>query len=159
MPWIASLNKSHVRHRCRCEKRNLPFSTQRIFLPVCASEQNCLGKKLNLISNRARLSKAARFICGDLKDIRAPISTSKGFPMNRSIMISALVAALSLAACDQGPTVVNVPVPGPAGPTGATGSEGAQGSQGDTGAKGTSGNKGETGKSGDSTTVIVDATC
>ena len=75
--------------------------------------------------------------------------------MKRSIMISALVAALSLAACDQGPTVVNVPVPGPAGPKGATGSEGAQGSQGDTGAKGTSGNKGETGKSGDSTTVIV----
>jgi hypothetical protein len=75
--------------------------------------------------------------------------------MKRSIMISALVIALSLAACDQGPTVVNVPVPGPPGPIGATGSEGAQGSQGDTGAKGTSGNKGETGKSGDSTTVIV----
>ena len=69
--------------------------------------------------------------------------------MNRLIIISALLAALSLAACDQGPTVVNVPVPGPAGPTGATGSEGAQGSQGDTGSKGT------TGKSGDSTTVIV----
>jgi hypothetical protein len=75
--------------------------------------------------------------------------------MKRSIMISALVAALSLAACDQGPTVVNVPVPGPAGPTGATGSEGAQGSQGDTGAKGTSGNKGETGKSGDSTVIVT----
>ena len=75
--------------------------------------------------------------------------------MNRSIMISALVAALSLAACDQGPTVVNVPVPGPAGPTGATGSEGAQGSQGDTGAKGTSGNKGETGKSGDTTVIVT----
>ena len=75
--------------------------------------------------------------------------------MNRSIMISALVAALSLAACDQGPTVVNVPVPGPAGPAGATGSEGAQGSQGDTGAKGTSGNKGETGKSGDTTVIVT----
>ena len=39
--------------------------------------------------------------------------------MNRSILISALLATLSLAACDR-PTVVNVPatpaaVPGPAG--------------------------------------------
>ena len=75
--------------------------------------------------------------------------------MNRLIIISALFAALSLTACDQGPTVVNVPVPGPAGPTGATGSEGVQDSQGDTGAKGTSGSKGETGESGDSTTVII----
>lgn len=75
--------------------------------------------------------------------------------MNRPIIIiTALIAVLSLTACDQ-PTVVNVPVPGPAGPTGATGNEGAQGSQGETGAKGTSGNKGEAGKSGDSTTVIV----
>lgn len=75
--------------------------------------------------------------------------------MKRSIIISALLAAISLAACDQGPTVVNVPVPGPAGPTGATGSEGAQGYQGDTGAKGDTGNKGAAGKAGDSTTVIV----
>ncbi len=44
--------------------------------------------------------------------------------MNRSILIPALLATLSLAACDQ-PTVVNVPapaapvaVPGPAGPPG-----------------------------------------
>ena len=75
--------------------------------------------------------------------------------MNRLIIISSLFAALSLAACDQQPIVVNVPVPGPAGPTGATGSEGAQGYQGDTGAKGNTGNKGAAGKSGDSTTVIV----
>ena len=75
--------------------------------------------------------------------------------MNRLIIISALFAALSLTACDQGPTVVNVPVPGPAGPTGATGSEGAQGYQGDTGVKGDTGNKGATGKAGDNTTVIV----
>ena len=77
--------------------------------------------------------------------------------MNRLIIITALLAAFSLAACDKEPTVVNVPAgtPGPAGPTGATGSEGVQGSQGDAGAKGTTGNKGETGKSGDSTTVIV----
>jgi hypothetical protein len=64
--------------------------------------------------------------------------------MNRLILISALLATLSLAACDR-PTVVNVPaapaaVPGPAGPPGATGNPGS---------------KGETGKSGDGATVIV----
>ena len=64
--------------------------------------------------------------------------------MNRSILISALLATLSLAACDR-PTVVNVPatpaaVPGPAGPPGATGDPGS---------------KGETGKSGEGATVIV----
>ncbi|MDO8252941.1 MAG: hypothetical protein Q7T78_24910 [Rhodoferax sp.] len=67
--------------------------------------------------------------------------------MNRSILISALLATLGLAACDR-PTVVNAPatpvaVPGPAGPQGATGNQGSTGSQG------------ETGKSGDGTTVIV----
>ena len=65
--------------------------------------------------------------------------------MNHSISMMALVAMLSLAACDK-PTVVNVPpttspavvpVPGPAGPTGATGSTG------------------DPGKPGSSTTVIV----
>ena len=70
--------------------------------------------------------------------------------MNRSILISALLASLSLTACDK-PTVVNVPptsttttvpvpVPGPAGPQGATGSEGS---------------KGEPGKPGSGTTLIV----
>jgi len=67
--------------------------------------------------------------------------------MNRFMLISALLATLSLGACDR-PTVVNVPatpvaVPGPAGPTGATGSQGNDGSTG------------ATGKSGDGTTVIV----
>ncbi len=59
--------------------------------------------------------------------------------MNHSILISALLAALSLTACEK-PTVVNVPpssttavpvpvpVPGPAGPTGATGDPGKPGS-------------------------------
>nr|MDP2190398.1 hypothetical protein [Rhodoferax sp.] len=65
--------------------------------------------------------------------------------MNRTMLISTLLATLSLVACDR-PTVVTVPatpvavpvaVPGPAGPQGATGSTGA------------------TGKSGDGTTVIV----
>ena len=73
--------------------------------------------------------------------------------MKHTILISALLATLSLAACDR-PTVVNVPatpvaVPGPAGPTGATGSQGATGTQGD------EGSKGATGKTGDSTTIIV----
>ncbi|MHB1085762.1 MAG: hypothetical protein ACYCZA_13105 [Thiobacillus sp.] len=82
--------------------------------------------------------------------------------MNRSILISALLATLSLAACDK-PTVVTVPatpvaVPGPAGPQGETGSQGATGYQGDTGEQGATGyqgNTGETGATGDSTTVIV----
>ncbi len=75
--------------------------------------------------------------------------------MNRSILIPALLATLSLVACDK-PTVVNVPapaapvtVPGPAGPAGPTGSQGESGYQGDTG------KQGETGKTGDSNTVIV----
>lgn len=84
--------------------------------------------------------------------------------MNRTIIISALLTALlSLTACDQKPTVVNVPAgpPGPAGAKGAPGAEGvpgvegAQGSQGETGTQGDTGKKGETGKTGDSTTVIV----
>jgi len=64
--------------------------------------------------------------------------------MNRSILISALLASLGLVACDR-PTVVNVPaaptaVPGPAGPQGATGNQG---------------NTGATGRTGDGTTLIV----
>lgn len=70
--------------------------------------------------------------------------------MNRSILISALLATLVLAACDKR-TVVNVPaapvapvvVPGPPGPQGATGSQGNEGGQG------------ATGKTGDSGAVIV----
>ena len=68
--------------------------------------------------------------------------------MNRSTLILALLATLTLAACDRRPTVVNVPttpvaVPGPAGPTGATGAQGSEGGMG------------ATGKSGEGTTVIV----
>ena len=74
--------------------------------------------------------------------------------MNRSLLISALLATLALGACDRptvvtvpGPTVaVPVPVPGPAGATGATGATGAAGATGDTGAAG---------KAGSGTTVIV----
>ena len=79
--------------------------------------------------------------------------------MNRSILTAALLAAMTLAACDR-PTVVAVPVsvPGPAGPTGATGSTGSTGNTGSTGAMGNQGNdglKGATGKPGEGTTVIV----
>ena len=67
--------------------------------------------------------------------------------MKHTLYLPALLAALSLSACDK-PTVVNVPatpvaVPGPAGPTGATGSAGATGSQG------------ASGPAGDGTTVII----
>ena len=60
--------------------------------------------------------------------------------MNRSILISAMLATLTLAACDK-PTVVTVPatpvaVPGPAGPQGETGSQGSTGYQGATGEQG-----------------------
>ena len=82
--------------------------------------------------------------------------------MKTTILISALLATLSLGACDR-PAVVTVPatpvvvpatpvvvpVPGPAGPTGATGDTGAAGNQGN------DGNTGATGKSGSGTTVIV----
>ena len=75
--------------------------------------------------------------------------------MKYTMLISALLATLSLGACDR-PTVVTVPatpvavpVPGPAGPTGATGNMGATGNQGN------DGNTGATGKSGSGTTVIV----
>jgi hypothetical protein len=102
------------------------------------------------------------------------LSIAKGFFMNRSIFVPALLVALSLAACDK-PTVVNVPatpvaVPGPAGPAGdpgvqgntgnqgdagVKGNQGDTGVQGDTGSQGDTGDQGDTGKTGDGTTVIV----
>jgi len=85
--------------------------------------------------------------------------------MNRTLLITALLATLGLAACDK-PTIVNVPatpvaVPGPAGPQGEAGSQGATGYQGNegvqgaTGSQGNEGIQGETGKTGEGTTVIV----
>ena len=71
--------------------------------------------------------------------------------MKSLILISAVLATLSLAACDK-PTVVNVPavpvavpvaIPGPAGPQGATGNTGSDGM------------KGDAGKPAESTTVII----
>lgn len=73
--------------------------------------------------------------------------------MNHSLPMLALLAALSLSACDKQPTVVNVPAPivvqGPAGPQGAAGDQGKQGTPG------TDGSKGDVGRPGDGATVIV----
>lgn len=86
----------------------------------------------------------------------------------------AVLSALVLSACERPtvvvpaapPTVVNVPVPGPAGPTGATGAPaekgdtgatGATGATGSTGSTGSEGAKGEPGKTGTDTVVIVPA--
>jgi len=80
--------------------------------------------------------------------------------MKYSIIFAAVLAAVAVSACDKKPTVVtptvvNVPVPGPAGPTGATGSSGmtgqmgATGSTGYTGATGSSGGTGATGATGE----------
>lgn len=76
----------------------------------------------------------------------------------------ALLAAITLTACER-PVVVMpttpVAVPGPAGATGATGNTGATGSQGvdgntgNTGNTGSNGNTGATGKPGENTTVIL----
>ena len=77
--------------------------------------------------------------------------------MKHVVLVSALIATLSLVACDKQPTVVNVPaatvaVPGPAGPQGEAGVPGDKGVQGN---QGYDGNKGDTGKAGEGTTVIV----
>ena len=76
--------------------------------------------------------------------------------MNRTILATAMLAALTLAACDR-PTVVTTPpavitVPGPAGTPGATG---ATGNTGNTGMTGSDGMKGDTGKTGSGTTINV----
>lgn len=85
--------------------------------------------------------------------------------MKYSIIFAAVLAALMVTACDKPavvtPTVVTVPVPGPAGPTGATGSSGmtgqtgASGATGSTGDTGATGSTGEPGKTGGDTTVVV----
>jgi hypothetical protein len=79
--------------------------------------------------------------------------------MKYTLPLFAVVAALSLAACDR-PAVVTVPatpvaVPGPAGPTGATGATGFTGNTGSSGGTGATGDTGKTGKTGDGTTIIV----
>jgi hypothetical protein len=85
-------------------------------------------------------------------------SLFQGIQMNHSLPLLAVVAALSLVACDRTPVVA---VPGPAGATGATGATGNTGNTGNTGSSGGTGATGETGatgstgKTGDGTTIIV----
>lgn len=88
----------------------------------------------------------------------------KGILMKYSVVVSALLMALAISACDKPPvvtpTVVTVPVPGPAGPAGATGQSGSTGEVGAAGATGNTGATGDTGKTGKiggDTVVIVPA--
>lgn len=79
--------------------------------------------------------------------------------MKYTLLISAVIATLSLVACERETVVTPAPatvvVPGPAGPTGATGDQGATGGQGATGSTGDQGATGATGNTGSGTTVIV----
>jgi len=76
---------------------------------------------------------------------------SKERNMKYSMLLSVIVLAGGLAACDK-PKVESsttvVAVPGPAGPTGATGAAGEAGATGSTGAAGESGATGSTGNTG-----------
>lgn len=98
--------------------------------------------RLQLSPNRERLPFAVL------------IQTTRNSPMKYSILITAVVSALVLSACDRPttvvtpPAVVNVPVPGPAGATGATGSTGSTGATGYTGSTGATGSTGDTGAQG-----------
>lgn len=94
--------------------------------------------------------------------------------MNHAIVIFAIAAALTQAGCDKPqavtPTIITVPVAGPAGPTGATGlsgptgatglsgptgSTGTPGISGATGETGATGSTGEQGRTGGNTVVVV----
>lgn len=86
--------------------------------------------------------------------------------MKYPAILSAVLVAIALSACERPAAVVTVPVPGPAGATGATGSTGATGdtgATGNTGTTGATGNTGDTGATGDrgktggGTVVIVPA--
>jgi hypothetical protein len=88
--------------------------------------------------------------------------------MKVSMVFSAVLMTLALSACDWRPavvtpTVVTVPVPGPAGATGATGATGSTGDAGAKGYTGATGSTGETGATGDrgktggDTVVIIPA--
>lgn len=110
-----------------------------------------------------------------LPECGARMQLPKGTLMKYSLIFSAVLAALTLSACEKptavSPTVVTVPVPvaGPAGPTGATGSSGLTGSTGSTGSTGATGStgssggtgatgaSGEPGKTGDTVVVIPPA--
>jgi hypothetical protein len=87
--------------------------------------------------------------------VKSFVNLPKGILMKYSIIFSAVLVTLGISACDKptvvAPSVVTVPVPGPAGPTGATGASGSTGSTGatgDAGATGAAGNTGSTGSTG-----------
>jgi hypothetical protein len=104
-----------------------------------------------------------------------PCTTPRKIIMRYSVVFAAVLSALALSACERAtvvspapaPTVVAVPVPGPAGPqgtagataekgdTGATGATGSTGSAGSTGMTGAEGEKGDRGKTGGDTIVVV----
>ncbi|MBS1157891.1 MAG: Merozoite surface protein 1 C-terminus [Proteobacteria bacterium] len=82
--------------------------------------------------------------------------------MKYSMVFSALLLGLGLSACDKPtvvtPTVITVPVPGPAGPSGPSGAPGLTGDTGASGASGATGGPGatgETGKTGGETIIVV----
>lgn len=92
--------------------------------------------------------------------------------MNYSVAVAVMLSVLVLGACNRPslvsepvpPTVVMVPVPGPAGPqgdagrvgmTGPSGMSGPTGMTGTPGMMGVEGEKGEQGKTGGDTTVVV----
>ena len=68
--------------------------------------------------------------------------------MKYPVILSAVLVAIALSACERPTAVVTVPVPGPAGATGATGSTGSTGSTGATGSTGSMGATGSTGDTG-----------
>ena len=125
------------------------------FLPVCASEQNGLRKSVPGSSNRVRLSRRLGLFAGISKTSAPPISTSTGFPMKRSIMISALVAALSLAACDQGPHRRQRSCPRPAGLRALPAAKALKAVRVDTGANRHQRQKRRNRKTGDTTVIVT----
>lgn len=76
--------------------------------------------------------------------------------MNRFLLsMAALLAALTLIACDKQPVVVTVPSPVVTVPGPSVAVPGPAGPQGDAGKPGEVGKPGETGKPGENNTVIV----
>jgi collagen triple helix repeat protein len=71
----------------------------------------------------------------------SPLADSKDFSMRATLPIIAIVAALALSGCFEGPQ-------GPAGPQGDAGPQGPQGDKGDTGPIGPAGAPGAPGSSG-----------
>jgi hypothetical protein len=91
-----------------------------------------------------------------LHAVRFAYYTQEEYIMRYSIAVVAVLSAFALSACEKPavvvpaapPTVVTVPVPGPAGPQGATGAPAEKGDTGATGATGSTGSTGSTGATG-----------